>query len=516
MKKRILFISLLSVSLASKSSDYSDSDESSSGSGNHIQSHSMEHDMPGLVIERDDMPNVDIPNLDMPQQNMPQQNMPQYNMPQQNMPQYNMPQQNMPQQNMPQLNMPQQNMPQHNMPQQNMPKSDMLDKNIVNETVESDISALDFHLLGSSPNQSQKIDFIIKASNVMEPRIDFRLESPGKEEPVVASTVPKPETPDGRRHGHKSVLRSLDRYPTYIVKHKIKTKGGNVTDTKNFPYVAAIIVNGKVWCAGALVDENWVITAAHCLNYVLHVSPLRSVGHFVKVRVGSAFPHEGGLLIDVAGVVRHPKFEEEPVPHADVALLKLAENVPFGKFIDLIKIYQGTKEPYAQSFVVVAGWGASRGSDTAFREHTPDMRFGRLKVRSQHYCVDAYQLVNGFQFTDDFFCASLRNGTRDACLFDAGAPAVQQNSLVGIMSFGPERCGHEFQPAVFIKAFYFRDFVKSTISSYKTTKELIEAMRDADPELTVAPLNLKTDEDKAVKAAALRYEQVTRPDDKHD
>ncbi|KAJ8710815.1 hypothetical protein PYW08_009330 [Mythimna loreyi] len=287
-----------------------------------------------------------------------------------------------------------------------------------------------------------------------------------------------------RRRGHHNApsLRIRNEHQVFITDKKtnLRIRGGNATDTKNFPYMAAIIINGRLWCAGAIVDVNWVVTAAHCLNYVLSVSPLKSLGQFVKIRVGSARPHEGGTLIDVAGAVRHPKFEEEPVPHADVALLKLTENLDLHKDVNLIKIYEGIKEPFAQSFIVVTGWGATRGSDTMFREHTPDLMTARLKVRSQHYCMDAYQLVNGFQFTADFFCASLRNGTRDACLFDAGAPAVQQNRLMGIMSFGPERCGHEYQPAVFVKAFYFRDFVKSTISSYKTTKELIEAVQEID------------------------------------
>ncbi|XP_037297747.1 trypsin [Manduca sexta] len=286
---------------------------------------------------------------------------------------------------------------------------------------------------------------------------------------------------DLRRRDFDPYMRVRNEYPTIIEKPNLRIRGGNATDTKNFPYMAAIIINGRLWCAGAIVDVNWVVTAAHCLNYVLHVSPLKSLGQYVKVRVGSARPHEGGVLVDVVGAVRHPKFEEEPVPHADVALLKLAENLEFTKHINLIKIYEGVKEPFAQSFVVISGWGATRGSDTAFRDHTSDLLTARLKVRSRHFCIDAYQLVNGFQFTEDFFCASLRNGTRDACLFDAGAPAVQQNRLMGIMSFGPERCGHEYQPAVFIKAFYFRDFVKTTIASYKTTADLIEAMKEVDP-----------------------------------
>ncbi|KAL4716419.1 hypothetical protein ACJJTC_015847 [Scirpophaga incertulas] len=286
----------------------------------------------------------------------------------------------------------------------------------------------------------------------------------------------------GRRHNN--LLRIKNEYGLKLDKDTVKRiKTSNVTNTENYPYMAAIIINGRLWCAGTIVDENWVVTAAHCLNYVLLVSPMKTLGKYVKVRVGSAKPHEGGRLVQVTGAIRHPKFEEEPVPHADVALLKLAENLKFDNVINLIKIYDGMKEPYAQSFVVVNGWGATRGSDTAFRDATSSLMTSRLKVRSQHYCMDAYQLVNGLQITPDFFCASLRNGTRDACLFDAGAPAIQQNRLMGIMSFGPERCGHEYQPAVFIKAFYFRDFVKTTIASYKSTSEIIEAMKEMNTEI---------------------------------
>ncbi|KAJ2941374.1 hypothetical protein O0L34_g3577 [Tuta absoluta] len=302
-----------------------------------------------------------------------------------------------------------------------------------------------------------------------------------------------------------------------VAKQYLRIKGGNASDLLNYPYMAAIIINGRLWCAGTIVDVNWVVTAAHCLNYVLHVSPMKTLSRYVKVRVGSARVHEGGQLVDVTGAVRHPKFEEEPVPHADVALLKLSSNLEFGPYVNLIKIYEGMKEPFAQSFIVTSGWGATRASDTAFRDHTPELLAARLKVRTQHYCIDAYQLVNGFMFTEDFFCASLRNGTRDACLFDAGAPAVQQNRLMGIMSFGPERCGHEFQPAVFIKAFYFRDFVKATISSYKSTSDLVDAMKSVDMSNTIEPpVHHFEHPSEFGPMQIMNNEEVTVPDEKHD
>ncbi|XP_048001232.1 trypsin 3A1-like [Leguminivora glycinivorella] len=282
-----------------------------------------------------------------------------------------------------------------------------------------------------------------------------------------------------RPHKEKDIARIRNNHDVQYSVNSQFVRSGNLTDTINYPYMAAVMINGRLWCAGAIVDVGWVLTAAHCLNYVLSVLSVKQLNRYVKVRVGSIKPHEGGELVEVTGAVRHPKFEEEPVPHYDIALLKLQDNLEFSKYINLIRIYDGTREPFAQSFVNVAGWGANTGSETAFREHTSNMLVARLKVRTRHYCEDAYQLVSGFQFGEDMFCASLRNGTRDACLFDAGAPAVQHNALMGIMSFGPERCGG-MQPAVFIKALFFRDFVKHTIVSYKTTSEIIEAMKEAE------------------------------------
>ncbi|CAG9131596.1 unnamed protein product [Plutella xylostella] len=298
-------------------------------------------------------------------------------------------------------------------------------------------------------------------------------------------------TPETRRNMERPIGRIRDTHPMkFLDPPKDKNKqvlNTKLSSTANFPYMALILIHDRPWCAGAIVDVNWIVTAAHCLNYVLPMSPTKHLGEAVKARVGSASAADGGHLVEVAGAVRHPRFEEEPVPHADVALLKLDANLEFSNYVDLIKIYDGTREPFAQSFVAVTGWGAVKGSGASFKDPPGGLATTRLKVRSQQFCADAYQLVHGFRFTKDLFCASMRQGARDACLFDAGAPAVQKNQLMGIMSFGPEQCGDEYQPAVFIKAFYFRDFVKETIASFKTTADLLAAMQDVEKQYETGP-----------------------------
>lgn len=71
---------------------------------------------------------------------------------------------------------------------------------------------------------------------------------------------------NGRRRNYKDALRIRNEYPVILERDNLRIRGGNATDTQNFPYMAAIIINGRLWCAGVIVDENWVVTAAHCLN----------------------------------------------------------------------------------------------------------------------------------------------------------------------------------------------------------------------------------------------------------
>jgi len=52
--------------------------------------------------------------------------------------------------------------------------------------------------------------------------------------------------------------------PPLSRKALIKIVGGNVVTPNSWPWQVALKQSGRIFCGGTLLDQNWVLTAAHC------------------------------------------------------------------------------------------------------------------------------------------------------------------------------------------------------------------------------------------------------------
>ena len=188
-----------------------------------------------------------------------------------------------------------------------------------------------------------------------------------------------------------------------------------------YPFMVSLRYGGEHWCGGSLVRENWVITAAHCVEGVSE-SSLQ-----VKIGLHNVNSTSGAVTRNVSDIIAHPQYSGWSLDN-DYALLELSSPVTTFEPIQLITDDSHDDEPVMSTTM---GWGATyegdwNGSNVLMEVDVP---------------IDESCGVIGNEVTNNMVCAGDNNGGEDSCQGDSGGPLIMINSdgeyeLIGIVSWG--------------------------------------------------------------------------------
>ncbi|KAI8044898.1 serine protease 7 [Drosophila gunungcola] len=214
-------------------------------------------------------------------------------------------------------------------------------------------------------------------------------------------------------------------------------------------------------CAGSLINNRYVLTAAHCLE------PVNA--KLVSVRLGehdTRTDHDCQGRICAPGVITVPieeKFSHESYYAGsnnflhDIAIIRLAHEVAYSPTIRPICLPSTvggvTLRPGQQ--LTVAGWGRTQNglpSPTKLEAHVDYWAYDMCRRRylSEYIALAPSQI-----------CAL---GKGDSCEGDSGGPlmAYRQGTWVlqGIVSFGKTHCGQVGWPSVYTNVTAYDDWIK--------------------------------------------------------
>ncbi len=177
--------------------------------------------------------------------------------------------------------------------------------------------------------------------------------------------------------------------------------GGDATE--QYDWMTSLQKQGQHSCGASLIDSEWVLTAAHCVQ--------DSAPADFNLRIGSPDQSAGGTEAKAAEIIQHPAYANEK-PNSDIALIKLDRAVDEKP----VQIADAPGAAYTPSRII--GWGLTcpaRGCGEPPKQ---------LQQLDTHVAPDNQCALSSVDEATEI-CTGSKQLLKNACFGDSGGPQLE-------------------------------------------------------------------------------------------
>lgn len=223
---------------------------------------------------------------------------------------------------------------------------------------------------------------------------------------------------------------------------------GQETPPHQRPYMVSLQVGGKHLCGGSLIADQWVLSAAHCLEEVGNETLQVLVGAH---SLSEAEPNK--RLVGIRALFPHPNSSAEN-NHDDLLLIQLEERVATNPHVQVLAFQRNDRDVPAGTQCEVAGWGIISNTGKL-----PDkLQYVELAVISRTVCNTRIHYDGAI--TEKLMCTESKK--KDSCKGDSGGPLVCNGVAEGVVATGSRICGNWKKPGIYTRIPPYVAWITST------------------------------------------------------
>lgn len=217
--------------------------------------------------------------------------------------------------------------------------------------------------------------------------------------------------------------------------------GGTPASQNEYPFAVSLQDKIGHFCGGSLIARDVVLSAAHCKGGPYNVAMGRR-----------NLQSNQGQEIAMQRELPHPSYNDRTTDQ-DYMLVFLKTPATLGNDVKLIKPNKDSSSPSVGRDVTVVGWGDTDKRDEVSKLSDVLMEV-KVNVISNQDCDDSSGTIDGYsdsykgQITQNMLCA--KTNRKDSCQGDSGGPLVQDNTQVGVVSWGIG-CASDHFPGVYAR-----------------------------------------------------------------
>lgn len=270
------------------------------------------------------------------------------------------------------------------------------------------------------------------------------------------------------------------RSPTPMTNQRFIGSDGKIVNGTaagiNWPFIVRLKIDSMFQCGGAILNEQWIVTASHCLHNM----------NFVQVSIGDLIrdaEEVGEINMISREFFTHPDYNPITMEN-DVALLKLPKPLIFSERIKPICL--ASTPPIINKRCFIAGWGTTSAGGMP----SSGLLEAAVPIIGDERCSQSNSYGTWYKKETMICAGKFDSGGTDSCQGDSGGPLIcvegKEPILTGVVSWGVG-CAQKLKPGVYNRIAVSKPWIEKSVLLGRAADPATLSMAEVKPAPSTTP-----------------------------